>query len=40
MRFQDVLCELGDVWYISDDLVTDLEDLTCDMYHSTCITLS
>ena len=32
MRFQDVLCKLGDVWHISDDLVTDLEELTCDMY--------
>ena len=32
MRFQDVLCKLGDVWYISDDLVTDLEEFTCDMY--------
>ena len=32
MRFQDVLCELGDVWHISDDLVTDLEELTRDMY--------
>ena len=32
MRVQDVLCKLGDVWHISDDLVTDLEELTCDMY--------
>ena len=32
MRFQDVLCKLGDVWHISDDLVTNLEELTCDMY--------
>ena len=27
MRFQDVLCKLGDGWHISDDLVTDLEEL-------------
>ena len=32
MRFQNVLCKLGDVWHISDDLVTDLEELTRDMY--------
>ena len=32
MRFQDVLCKLGDVWHISDDLVTDLEELARDMY--------
>ena len=32
MRFQDVLCKLGDVWHISDDLVTDLKELNCDMY--------
>ena len=32
MRFQDVLCKSGDVWHISDDLVTDPEELTCDMY--------
>ena len=32
MRFHDVLCKLGDVWHISDDLVTDLEEFTCDMY--------
>ena len=29
MQFQNVL---GDVWHISDDLVTDLEELTRDMY--------
>ena len=34
MRFQDVLCKLGDVSHISDDLVTDLEEFTCDMYVS------
>ena len=27
MRFQDVLCKLEYVWQISDDLVTDLEDI-------------
>ena len=32
MRFQDVLRKLEDVWHISDDLVTDLEEFTCDMY--------
>ena len=32
MRSQDVLCKWGDVWHISDDLVTDLEEFTCDMY--------
>ena len=32
MRFQDVLCKSGDVWHISDDLVTDLQELTRDMY--------
>ena len=32
MRFRDVLCKLGDVWHISDDLVADLEELTRDMY--------
>ena len=34
MRFQDVLCKLEDVWHISDDLVTDLEEFTCAMYVS------
>ena len=34
MRFQDALCKLEDVWHISDDLVTDLEELTCAMYVS------
>ena len=35
MRFQDLLCsKLEDVWHISDDLVTDLEELTCAMYVS------
>ena len=34
MRFQDVLCKLGDVWHISDDLVTDQEEFTCAMYVS------
>ena len=29
MQFQNVL---GDVWHISDDVVTDLEELTRDMY--------
>ena len=32
MRFQNVLGKLGDVWHISDDSVTDLEELTRDMY--------
>ena len=32
MRFQDVLCKLGYAWHISDDSVTDLEELACDMY--------
>ena len=32
--FQDVLCKLEDVWHISDDLVTDLEEITCAMYVS------
>ena len=32
MRFQDVLCKLEYIWHISDDLVTDLEVLTRDMY--------
>ena len=34
MRFQDVLCKLEDVWHISDDLVTDLEEFTYAMYVS------
>ena len=34
MRFQDALCKLEDVWHISDDLVTDLEEFTCAMYVS------
>ena len=34
MRFQDVHCKLEDVWHISDDLVTDLEEFTCVMYVS------
>ena len=32
MGFQYVLGKSGDVWHISDDLVTDLEELTRDMY--------
>ena len=34
MRFQDVLCKLENVWHISDDLVTDLEEFTYAMYVS------
>ena len=34
MRFQDALCKLEDVWHISNDLVTDLEEFTCAMYVS------
>ena len=34
MRFQDVLCKLVDVWHISNDLATDLEEFTCAMYVS------
>ena len=34
MRFQDVPCKLGDVWHISNDLVTDHEEFTCAIYLS------
>ena len=34
MGLQDVLCKLEDVWHISDDLVTDLEEFPCAMYVS------
>ena len=35
MRFQDPLCKLGDVWHISDNLVSDQEEFTCAM----CVSL-